>query len=516
MSIFERANKWVGGFLIIGIIITLCIFLYDFYSYVTTNTRAEEKASQMLATRTSAAMIREKIKSDLNTVFALSSILATYDSIDSNEAKEFIKRVGYESPYSLLLVNDLNGKYYINNKGTVNINHPDYLVGSTGGKKYISVIYRNALYNRDMIALTSPIYHDSKIAGTVSGLYYSNYIMNILRGSDNKGDLEYQIIERNGDFILSFGNSVFRDYKNVFSFLNDVSFQKGESKDDFIQAFVNREPGIVFYTLHGKSEYFCFTPIGVNDWYLVTTAPSDEINLQTISIQNPTVLLAIQVLILFAVLFLYIIWRQARYRITIEKSKHELEILNERLKIKNEILKFKAENDLLTELYNKITSEYLISDFLKNEGRNQRHALFVIDIDDFKRINDDMGHYYGDKALVEVANGINRSFRATDIKGRIGGDEFIILLKDIKSDDDLIMKADEISGLLNNIRLTSDTSLKLRASIGISVSPDHGDRYTELFLKADKAMYYSKEKGKGIYVIFSDDLDIESTITGGL
>ncbi|MDF2653541.1 MAG: hypothetical protein K0R19_15 [Bacillota bacterium] len=516
MNIFDRTNKWIGGFLIIGIIITLCIFLYDFYSYVTTNTRAEEKANQMLATRTSATMIREKIKSDINTVFALSSILATYESIDSKEAREFIKRVGYESPFSLLLVNDLKGNYYINNEGSVNINHPDYLVGSSGGKKYISVIYKNALYNRDMIALTAPIYHNNNIDGTVSGLYYSNYIMNILRGSDNKSDLEYQIIERNGDFILSFGNSVFRDYKNVYSFLNDVSFRKGESKNDFIQAFLNREPGIIFYTLNGKSEYFCFTPIGINDWYLITTAPNDGINLQTISIQNPTVLLAIRILILFAVLFLYILWRQARYRATIEKSKNELEILNERLKIKNEILKFKAENDLLTELYNKITSEYLISDFLKNEGRNQRHALFVIDIDDFKRINDDMGHYYGDKALVEVANEINRSFRATDIKGRIGGDEFLILLKDIKSEEDLTSKACEISKLLNNIELTSHASWKIRASIGISIFPDHGERYTELFLKADKAMYYSKEKGKGIYVIFSDDLDIESTTTGGL
>ena len=515
MKIIERIYKWVGGILTVGIILTLCFFLYDFYSYMTITTQNEQKANQMLTTRSSATMIREKIESDLNTVYALSAVLATYDSVSSEEAREFIKSVGYEVPFSLLLVEDKNGSHYINNEGSIDIKNPDYLLGSSGGKKYISTIYKDALYDRDMIALSAPVYRDNKTVGKVSGLYYSNYIMNILRGSDDQGDLEYQIIERNGDFILTFGNSSFKGYSNVYEFLNHVTFNKGESKDDFVHPFISGDSGIFLYTYRGRSEYFCFTPIGVNDWYLVTTAKNDGINLQTISIKNPTVLLSIRILLLFATLFLYIIWRQARYRVAIEKSNDELEILNEKLKIKNEILKFKAENDLLTELYNKITTEFLISDYLKNDGRNLRHALFVIDIDDFKKINDEMGHYYGDNALVEIANAINHSFRISDIKGRVGGDEFVILLKDIKSNEDIDVKAADLSHMLNSIKLSNDPSWNIRASIGISIYPDHGDLYTELFRKADKAMYYSKEKGKGIYCYFSDNLEIENTTTGG-
>ena len=159
--------------------------------------------------------------------------------------------------------------------------------------------------------------------------------------------------------------------------------------------------------------------------------------MQIISVQNPTVLLAIRIIVLFIVLILYIILKQIRYRTATEKTKTELEILNQRLQLKNETLKLKAENDLLTGFYNKVTSERLIADYLENDGKDGRHALFIIDIDDFKNVNDEMGHYFGDKALVEVANGVDHCLRTTDIKGRIGGDEFIILLKNINSDDDL-------------------------------------------------------------------------------
>ncbi len=493
--------------MIIAIIITLCIFLFDFYFYITKNNRAEEKSNQMRTTKTSAAMIRETINSDLNTIYAISSILSTYESIDNADARALLKKVGNEFPFSLLLVDSLDGNYYTNNNGYINISQPDYLVGTTGGHKKISVIYKDALYNKDMIALSSPIYQQGKIVGVVSGLYYTNYLMRILESASDDNELEYQIIERNGDFILSSEMSVFRDYNNIYRFLDDVTFYKGESKDDLVHAFLQGKSAIAYYQLRDKDDYLCIMPIGINNWSLVTSEPIDGINLQIASIKNPTVLLAVRIIILFIVLFLYIIWRQIRYRSAMIKSNNDLETLNERLKLKNEILKLKAENDLLTGLYNKITSELMISDFLKNDGREGRHALLVIDIDNFKNINDEMGHLYGDKALVEVANGISRSLRTTDIKGRIGGDEFIILMKNIHSNDDLNAKANEICHLLHEVTLSEEFLLKFSASIGVSIYPDHAKSYTDLFLKADKAMYHSKEQGKGVYVIYSDDLE---------
>lgn len=168
----------------------------------------------------------------------------------------------------------------------------------------------------------------------------------------------------------------------------------------------------------------------------------------------------------------------------------------------------KAENDLLTGLYNKITSELVISDYLLNEGKEGRHALLIIDLDDFKNINDDLGHLFGDIALTETANEINHCLRTTDIKGRIGGDEFIVLLKNIKSNEDVELNAARLSSRLKEIKVTNaGIEWRLSGSIGIAIYPDHAIHFKDLFLKADKAMYSSKELDKGSYCIYNSNLD---------
>ena len=507
MKALERLGKWIAVILFFLLSATLIVFLYDFYSIITKSTKstAEEHLKQI--SETNALMIRERIQSDLDTVFALSGMFSGFESIDSPEAKIFLKRAGNELPFSTLMVTDLNGDYYTTNGSEINIRETQYLIGASTGDKKISVIYKNALYGRDLIALDSPIYRDGRIVGKVSGLYYSNYIGNILNQATSGNKHQYQIIDRDGNFILPFIMSDFHVHQNLYSFLDSVSFTKGNTADQIIQDFLNRKPGVSTYIENGKANYFCYVPIGVKDWYLITTAPNTGINLQTVSMENPTVMLALRIIILFIMLILYIIWRQIRYRIAMEKNRKELEILNERLQIKNESLKLKAENDLLTGLYNKMTSELAIANFLLNEGKEGRHALFIIDLDDFKQINDELGHLYGDIALTETANGIDHCLRTTDIKGRIGGDEFIILLKNINSNEDLELKAAELSGVLKEIKLAEDVDWKLSGSIGIAIFPDHAVYFKDLFLKADKAMYYSKELGKGTYFIYTGEIE---------
>jgi hypothetical protein len=110
-------------------------------------------------------------------------------------------------------------------------------------------------------------------------------------------------------------------------------------------------------------------PIGVMDWYLISTAPETVINFQMLSIKNPAIMLALRVIILFVILILFIVWRQVNYRVITERNRVELERLNERLKIKNALLQSKAENDLLTGLYNKVTSELAIATISPTRAR---------------------------------------------------------------------------------------------------------------------------------------------------
>ncbi|MGX9756041.1 diguanylate cyclase domain-containing protein [Clostridioides difficile] len=170
-------------------------------------------------------------------------------------------------------------------------------------------------------------------------------------------------------------------------------------------------------------------------------------------------------------------------------------------------LKFKAERDILTGIYNKGTTETLIKRFLSlDKAKESSHAFFIIDLDDFKAINDNLGHAFGDKVLVEVSKKLASIFREDDIIGRIGGDEFVVFIKNMKNMKFIENKAIELCNAFRNYYTGLNKSYKVSCSIGISIMPNHGTSFIELYEKADKALYYSKNQGKDRFIIFNDSI----------
>ena len=165
-------------------------------------------------------------------------------------------------------------------------------------------------------------------------------------------------------------------------------------------------------------------------------------------------------------------------------------------------LKYSAEHDKMTDLYNKKTTEQLIDDFLESpEGTYSTHAFFMIDIDNFKNINDQLGHLVGDKALVDIARIIRSSFRDCDIVGRIGGDEFAVLMKDAFNRETVATKARELCGRLSLTYTNELVNVSISASIGVAFYNTMGQTYMQLYSDADTALYNAKNKGKNGYQI---------------
>lgn len=160
-------------------------------------------------------------------------------------------------------------------------------------------------------------------------------------------------------------------------------------------------------------------------------------------------------------------------------------------------LKIRSEMDLMTGLYNKTTTEVLIHEKLKQSSHNQ-HVMFVIDIDNFKSVNDTSGHLAGDHVIKIIADLISSHFRKTDIVGRIGGDEFVVLMVDVPSMDIVHSKVSELIQLMRykpNLTIPENVTL----SIGIAGNNKQDTSYGELFAKADAALYRAKEDGKACY-----------------
>lgn len=163
-------------------------------------------------------------------------------------------------------------------------------------------------------------------------------------------------------------------------------------------------------------------------------------------------------------------------------------------------LKYKAEHDTMTGLYNKVTTQAIIEAFLADETYAlKQHAFFIIDLDYFKTINDTFGHLFGDDVLRDVAARIKTIFRDDDIVGRIGGDEFVVLMKKVSSLEIAAQKAQEICSTLKISYRDTNASASISASVGIAVFPKCGVNYATLFAHADKALYSAKDSGKNNY-----------------
>ncbi len=165
--------------------------------------------------------------------------------------------------------------------------------------------------------------------------------------------------------------------------------------------------------------------------------------------------------------------------------------------------KTKSQIDEMTSLFNKMTVEKLITKTL-TEHEDGLHALMLIDIDNFKSVNDVYGHTMGDHVISVIAGVISSQFRSTDYVGRIGGDEFVVLMVDIPSREIALIKADNLVSLVKykeNLSIPDNISI----SVGVVFSDPEDHCYDDLAKKADQSLYVSKKAGKGRYSVFGEE-----------
>lgn len=172
-----------------------------------------------------------------------------------------------------------------------------------------------------------------------------------------------------------------------------------------------------------------------------------------------------------------------------------------------ETLKMKLQIDSLTGLLNKGTFKEELAKFFSRYQRGlavEQHAVYIMDIDNFKRINDTYGHMFGDYVLEQYAGQIKDVFKEPDVVGRIGGDEFAVIKKGISNCDEAKNYAKQLTDKVRSLQLMNEA--KITTSIGIAIFPTSGTGYTEIFEAADGALYYVKNNGKDGYAVYDDTM----------
>ncbi len=186
----------------------------------------------------------------------------------------------------------------------------------------------------------------------------------------------------------------------------------------------------------------------------------------------------------------------------------ELELLHGEIEKRTGELERMALYDVLTGLANRRMFVKQLKALIKNSQEHcERFAVVFIDLDNFKRINDTLGHHVGDELLIEVSKRLKSAVRDTDVVARLGGDEFTLLLPQLKNIQHAKMALDKVLEKFQDPVVLNKNDYKITPSIGAAIGPDNGMASDDLMRCADMAMYKSKKNGKNCYFFFTNEMN---------
>ena len=206
---------------------------------------------------------------------------------------------------------------------------------------------------------------------------------------------------------------------------------------------------------------------------------------------------------------------RGRYTLVNAKSQDELGVLARAFKTMTDAIKREqaalhrqANFDALTGLPNRMMAfDRIKVEITRAKRSNQRFAVFFLDLDNFKTVNDSMGHAVGDEVLIAIGGRVQLCIRESDIVARLGGDEFVVLAPDITNE----IKAEELAGRLlkavSEPQVLAGRQVVAKGSVGIALYPDNGKSVEELMANADNAMYQAKSTRDGSAIFFTDEMN---------
>jgi diguanylate cyclase (GGDEF)-like protein len=181
--------------------------------------------------------------------------------------------------------------------------------------------------------------------------------------------------------------------------------------------------------------------------------------------------------------------------------------LEEKVELRTRQLQHLAEHDSLTHLPNRRQIFVLLNHALERAAKNRRHvAVFFMDIDNFKNLNDSMGHAFGDQVLACVGQRLKETAQSFGFAGRLGGDEFTAVYEDAASAADLLEAGRRLVETFDQPLSIEGREVVVRASVGASLYPDHGHRAEDLLSAADAALFRAKAMGRSQLAVFTPEL----------
>ena len=341
--------------------------------------------------------------------------------------------------------------------------------------------------NRPVLMVSAPIRTESEWRGNIVLVYKADKITKQIDSTA----YSYALVYSSGLIGEIYGSEsgLYQLGDNLNDVVSTLKFDDG-SASSFMQSLESGRSGTAHVTKGNVSCYMCHQPIGKTGASVLVVIQDSQINRSILEENQDTRSMIMKVLISIGIFVGLIILIYIINRLSFTKESMELQS--------------KAETDLLTELLNKISTENKIKEYLSGEGHDKTCMMCVLDIDNFKKINDTMGHAFGDEVLATLGKRIKTEFRVTDIIGRTGGDEFIIFLKDLKDESIIEREAGRVAGFFKDFTVGTYTKYSPTASIGAAIYPRDGSDYESMYKAADTALYKAKKRGKNQLAFYAE------------
>lgn len=472
------------------LMVVLIVIVTNFFSISKNEARNTIYDRLMMQSENAATDIKGAVESAVATASAYGNIVASSEELTDKDMLWYAREVKVSQPNCyLVIIADNDGYGYTSNGTQINIAGNDYFSISRNMQCFKSA--DDGVTGSEAYVFAVPYYKNNISIGNVYVFLAPAYIEGILPMYDYDMRASFAFCDSKGKFLGAFGgeSNFFENNQYIENLrganLIDMSFAR-------ITTRLGKQVSFAFSAdFKGEHKTIVSVPLGVGDWQYVTVLNQGYVDKLVSNgwsnIRAMTISLGLIALAFVAVAVAITFFNRIQYN----QRNHELAL--------------KADTDLLTELNNKIATERKISEYIATHPDSQC-LFFLFDIDNFKKINDTLGHAFGDEVLRSLGLQLRNEFRVSDVIGRTGGDEFILFLKDLNTDEVLAKEAKRLENLFSQFKAGEYVKYSATASIGAAVYPRDAKDYQGLYKSADKALYEAKRRGKNCLVFYNENL----------
>lgn len=385
-----------------------------------------------------------------------------------------------------------NGEGIMAGSERLNLKNTDYFSSLQGTDSFFTYTKNDGITGQEAILYVCPVEYESEVNGYLIAYMNPTELTEIFQDGKSYGnEVFYAIVNNEGSIVASFGG-VESTTLLADDFWNYI--KQGTEINTTWNFFESMRQNRQYFEIHlvkdAEERILCQFPIKDTEWFLVMGVNQHYVDKMFGKVWNPMVGLLVQMGICLVCYLAVVITLNVMTRIRNTEQ--------------NRALENRADTDQLTDLNNKIATERKIREYM-GKHPDKQGVLFIVDVDNFKKINDTLGHAFGDEVLRCLGIRLSSMFRVTDIVGRIGGDEFLIFLKDVRDDDAVALEGRKIEQLFHHFEVGEYVKYSVTASVGGAVFPRDANTFEDLYKAADTAVYMSKKRGKNCVSFFHED-----------